>query len=186
MSGGGRYAGTSGPRLRKWRWPPTGPYNGFSSEERIRGWQVSWWLRERGHLPPFKALTCSICRAGNFVNVHLEDYFDPYQGGIALCGHCHRALHRRFKNPDGWRNVLLRNGCDLEVWAERLTPAEDADLATFQVGEYGEIVRTCTLFIPDREWFPLDQLHPLKDGGSRIRERQLKLDLWPVVGTEDQ
>lgn len=177
MNGGGRYAGTSGPRLCKWRWPLTGPYNGFSSEERIRGWQCQHWLRDRGHLPPFGSLTCSVCGIGHRVNVHLEDCFDPHHGGIPICGHCHRALHRRFKNPDGWRNVLLRNGRDLEVWAERLTPAEDTDLATPQVEQHGEIVRTCTLFIPDREWFPLDQLHPLAAGNPPVPGRQLRLDL---------
>ena len=164
-------------RLRRWRWPMTEPYNGFSSPERIRGWQCQWFLMDHGHIPPLRDIECEVCGSRQRAHYHLEDYFDPYRSGIPLCIHCHRALHRRFRNPDGWLNVLNRNGCDLDAWTERLTPTEYTDLAAPQVEQHGEIVRTCTLFIPDREWFPLDQLHPLKDGGYCVRESQLRLDL---------
>lgn len=58
-----------------------------------------------------------------------------------------------------------------------LTANVDVDLATPQVARYGEIVRTCTLFIPERELFPIDQLHPLDGNDQAHRDRQLKLDL---------
>lgn len=155
----------------------TKTYNGFTGPERIRGWQVQWWLIERGHLAPLRSLTCVLCGVRQKVHYHLEDYYDPLRAGIELCSHCHRALHRRFRYPDSWQAVLARNGCDAEEWAERLTESSDADLATLQLERYGEFVRTCTQFIPERELFPLDQLQPLDSDVEPVRARQLRLDL---------
>ena len=163
-------------RLRRWRWPITPPYNGFSGAERIRGWQVQWFLMDHGHIPTLNAIKCEVCGSRQRAHYHLEDYFDPYRSGIPLCIHCHRALHRRFRNPDGWLNILHRNRCDLGAWTKRLTQTEDTDLVTPQVERHGEAVRTCTLFIPDRELFPLDQLHAL-DGDDTPKPRQMCLDL---------
>lgn len=34
-----------GPRLRRWRWPMTGTYNGFTGPERIRvSIGIEYWL----------------------------------------------------------------------------------------------------------------------------------------------
>ena len=87
-------------RLLYWRWPPIGPYNGFTGAERIRGWQAMHLLLQAGALA--KDTSCSGCGSRHELAFHSETYFHPAEH-VTVCKPCHIQLHRRFKNPDAFR-----------------------------------------------------------------------------------
>ncbi|MHC8508763.1 MAG: hypothetical protein ACYYKD_05085 [Rhodospirillales bacterium] len=154
-------SGVKPVRLRRWSGDDGLSYNGFTGAERIRGWQVQWWLVDMGLMTPWADTPCEVCANAASKNtlLHLEDYYDPHNAGIALCHSCHRRLHNRFKTHS-WRERLKEFGCDEAAWAARLSVSPDADWAAPHRAKHGEDVRTCALFIPGRDRFPFEQLHP--------------------------
>lgn len=63
------------PALRKWRWPPLQTYNGFTSDERIRGWQLIHLLFDAGLQQ--KQTICSITGSDRGTGCHCENYYEP-------------------------------------------------------------------------------------------------------------
>lgn len=115
-------------RLKEWRWPLTRPYNGFSGEQRVRIWQLTWWARDVGALPT--PMRCAICDSGSHVGFHNESYADPWQP-IPLCQACHLAVHRRFSAPAAWGRFQDRHRRPgITQWFE-LLPTMPIDLARF-------------------------------------------------------
>lgn len=104
-------------RYPHWRWPALPSYQGFTSEERIRGWQKVWIARQLNLLPaPTK---CSICLCACVGQYHSEDYSRPLEAK-PVCRRCHAILHQRFMRPEVWR--ALRNGQrDREGWFSDLS-----------------------------------------------------------------
>lgn len=93
---------------RSWRWPPLKTYRGFSSEERIRGWQKVWAARELGILPA--PTRCSICLSACAGQYHSEDYSRPLDAK-PVCRRCHIILHQRFQRPQIWEALVsAQNG----------------------------------------------------------------------------
>lgn len=93
--------------LRKWKWPLTKWYNGFSPVERIRCWQVGWWLCDYGLLnAPGKEL-CSLCGSNYMVQWHNENYYAPWDAQT-VCKPCHKTLHGRFTEPGAWNDLAER------------------------------------------------------------------------------
>lgn len=86
-----------------WRYPLLGPYNGFTGEQRVRAWQLGTWLLRRGRLSV--ASCCDLCGGSSRLGRHSENYADV-QRAITICGGCHLALHRRFRQPETWRQKL--------------------------------------------------------------------------------
>ncbi len=103
--------------LRKWRWKELPAYNGFTHEERVRGWQVIHFLLDNGLTA--KPSVCCISGRTDRVTLHSEDYYDwhPY----ALNQSIHLALHRRFRSPDQWRAIVDQNAVTGEEWFARLS-----------------------------------------------------------------
>ena len=94
--------------FRKWAWPHTKSYNGFTPTERIRGWQVTWWLVAKGVLPEPHSIPCEVCSATEKTAWHNENYYAPWNADV-LCRSCHALVHRRFRNPDGWLEFVGRH-----------------------------------------------------------------------------
>ncbi len=95
--------------LRKWNWPLTKWYNGFSPQERVRGWQVSHWLLATGQLidPTQNACHCSICGLLKNVSYHNENYYTPWTAKL-VCKSCHYLLHTRFRNGNALATLRKR------------------------------------------------------------------------------
>lgn len=110
--------------LRKWSWGILPSYNGFSHEERVRGWQLVSWFTDNGWMP--KATLCCISGATERVQYHSEDYYGwtPY----ALNQQVHFALHQRFNRPRRWRDLVERYAVTGDEWFARLA-MEPVDLA---------------------------------------------------------
>jgi hypothetical protein len=126
--------------LREWRWPSLRWYNGFSPQERVRGWQATWWLIDNGHIP--RPDICSItgqngrepseCQEAstNLVGqqpgttafaYHNENYYDPFEL-YPISPEAHRLLHRRFYDPKPWQALIEQYSRTGEEWFAGLQP----------------------------------------------------------------
>lgn len=123
-------------RLRKWTWPLTKPYNGFTPQERVRNWQMSWWLQNMGVLA--KPSKCSICRSPRNVAYHSENYYNIFKAP-QLCKSCHPIIHRRFSKSSSWPHLVKKYG-DGTKWFEKLT-RRPIDMAGYLRGIHGAQVR---------------------------------------------
>lgn len=112
------------PKLRAWPWGTLPVYNGFTHEERVRGWQVIVFLRDRGRLA--KPAVCCISGRTDRVQYHSENCYDwhPY----TLHQSIHLALHRRFNAADAWRRIVEQYAVTGEEWFA-LLPLHATDLA---------------------------------------------------------
>lgn len=98
----------------KWSWPIPGPYNGHTGLERVEGWKRVWLAVRMGMLP--SPAQCSICYTRNGrIQYHNEDYARPLQAK-PVCQSCHKIIHTRFKNPDGWLQLVAR--CRVEGYPQ--------------------------------------------------------------------
>ena len=118
--------------LRKWAWKELPVYNGFSHEERVRGWQVINFLMDNGLMA--RPAVCCISGRSDRVTLHSETYYDwrPY----ALNQSIHLALHRRFRSPDQWQAIVARYAVTGEEWFA-LLPLEPVNLAEDLRARYG-------------------------------------------------
>lgn len=118
--------------LRKWRWRELSPYNGFTHEERVRGWQRRMFLMDHGLLQ--KPKVCCISGRRDNIVLHSENYYvaSPY----AINQSIHLALHRRFKSPEQWRAIVGRYAVTGDEWFARLSLAP-VDLAGQLRAQYG-------------------------------------------------
>lgn len=115
-----------GVRLRRWGSGPLQPYNGFSSDERIRMWQVQEWAREAGLYPSLG--TCVACGARPGEIFHSENYADLWNV-IRVCRSCHSAIHSRFRHSAAWaRRLKLLPGGTASSWL-KLLPLAPIDVA---------------------------------------------------------
>lgn len=94
------------------------PYNGFSHEERVGGWQCIWWLIAEGAMP--KARKCAISGLRIDMHYHCEDYYHPWTA-VALSRPIHLALHRRFTHPAAWLAIVERYSVSGSEWFALLT-----------------------------------------------------------------
>ncbi len=107
-----------GAKLPRWGWPTPGPYNGATGEERVAVWQkmeIAWrngWTRRPSR--------CSICARTSHLAMHQEVYFRGFYA-FAVCRSCHFRVHRRFREPDNWQQLLLTHPT---VWAAQLLLVE--------------------------------------------------------------
>jgi hypothetical protein len=111
-------------KLRAWKWGILPVYNGFTHEERVRGWQAIWWMIDSGKLK--KPTICSISGTTERVAMHSENYYEPAPYGINQS--LHMALHQRFKRPDNWRRIVDQYATTGEEWFAKLM-VEPVDLA---------------------------------------------------------
>jgi hypothetical protein len=87
-------------KLREWssHWAIMKPYNGFTHDERVRGWAVLWYLRDLNIVVKYPK-NCSICNSADGVNYHGENYYAP-ELVFAICKGCHIIIHKRFNRPE--------------------------------------------------------------------------------------
>jgi hypothetical protein len=113
-------------KLREWKWPPLGDYNGFCHQQRVLNWQVSLWLRQAGALRIPER--CDLCRHVSQLGLHSENYAD-IERHLALCQECHFAVHRRFRSPDALR-ARCPGDADEPAWLLALPPIK-TDVASW-------------------------------------------------------
>lgn len=97
----------NGYKTPTWPYPVPGPYNGAPGAQRVRGWQFVMAARWMKLIP--QPTMCSICARTGKLQYHNENYFRPLQAK-PICQGCHRTLHRRFKDPEPWLDLVRRFG----------------------------------------------------------------------------
>ena len=148
--------------LRKWNWPLTKWYNGFSPQERVRGWQVSHWMLATGQLinPTQNACHCSICGLPKNVSYHNENYYTPWTAKL-VCKSCHFLLHTRFRNGNALATLRKRAARRTEaIWVLALSN-QKIDLAGKLRAEKGEDIRDFPSLTTSFKPFPFDELYSL-------------------------
>lgn len=122
--------------LRPWKWPPLSPYNGFTHEERVRGWQLIHMMVDDGSMSQPKQ--CSISGATHQLQHHCEDYYAPWNA-YAVTQPLHIALHRRFRQPDPWKRIRDKYAVTGMEWFSEL-PMQPIDLAATLRAKHGAAI----------------------------------------------
>jgi hypothetical protein len=110
-------------------------YNGFTHEERVRGWQLIHFLIDNAWAE--RGATCCISGQTTQLRLHSENYYDwrPY----TLAHSLHMALHKRLRNPDQWRRIVDRYAVTGDEWFARLD-LEPVDLAGELRAMHGAVI----------------------------------------------
>lgn len=119
--------------LPDWKWPQMPAYNGFTHEERVRGWQLIHFYTENGWLA--KPQRCSISGSTENLQMHCEDYYAPWSP-YPVSRAIHMALHRRFREPDPWNRIVERCAVTGEEWFCTLA-LKQIDLAAMLRARHG-------------------------------------------------
>ncbi|MBB3147742.1 hypothetical protein FHS21_004174 [Phyllobacterium trifolii] len=122
--------------FRQWRWQRLPIYNGFTHEERVKGWQLHWHLIDIGYLVP--PSVCSVSGSTQNVQYHSENYYEPWNP-YPICRTLHLALHKRFSRPEDWKAIVQRYVLTGEEWFAKLA-AEPTDLAAHLRSLHGDAV----------------------------------------------
>lgn len=150
----------SSPSLRQWRWGLTRWYNGFSPQERIRGWQVSHWLQAIDYLPRPKQ--CEVCGGQSGVSYHNENYYTPWLP-YSLCKSCHYVIHNRHRLPEKLPALLRQHGAGRGGWLRHVLAGDFENLAAEVRAREGTQRAYIENHLPDNlnTVFPKHQLYPL-------------------------
>lgn len=108
-------------------------YNGFTHEERVRGWQLIRHFTDNGWLA--KPQRCSISGSTEDLQTHCENYYSPWSP-YPVNRSIHMALHRRFRQPVPWDRIVDRYGVTGEEWFCALA-MEPIDLAAMLRAQHG-------------------------------------------------
>lgn len=108
-------------------------YNGFTHEERVRGWQLAHYFIDNGWLA--KPERCSVSGVASNIQYHSEDYYSPW-APIPICQPIHMALHRRFRQPDPWNRVVEKYAVTGDEWFCALA-LKQIDLAAMLRAQHG-------------------------------------------------
>lgn len=149
-------------KLRRWGYPLTKTYNGFTGAERVRGWQISRWFQDTDQIidPRKQTCPCSICGSTKNNGYHNENYYAPWTAKL-VCKSCHYLLHTRFRNGATLAALLIRAGQRKEaMWLNALTNSE-IDLAGDLRTQHGEGIREFPELNLSSHKFPFEQLYPL-------------------------
>ena len=165
MNKGGFYKQYGVYPLRRWTFPKTRPYNGFTPDERIRGWQLTMWFLDNGWRK--KPERCSI--TGDNANVvnHNENYYEPW-APYAISRGAHMALHQRFKKLDWWKRIVAENTVTGNEWFCSLS-LDPYDMAASIRADVGHTARDVfdRAPVPEGLEVPWDlirpSIHPLGD-----------------------
>lgn len=87
-------------------WSRLKDYNGFTHEQRVKGWQAMHLAVRMKLISPTKDLQCEICGATHPTKLqyHSEDYCKLAE--YVLCISCHKCLHQRYKNLEIWQELV--------------------------------------------------------------------------------
>lgn len=118
--------------VRDWPWDLPIVYLGYSRQQRVRLWQLQWWLIHNGVMD--KWTNCDMCGSPkNLIGFHADDYYDVTRT-IATCRGCHYSLHRREETPGAWTRVkaIARSRSNnYDAWWDHIPPV-GYDLAAYQ------------------------------------------------------
>ncbi|RWX69625.1 hypothetical protein EN780_05745 [Mesorhizobium sp. M4B.F.Ca.ET.089.01.1.1] len=119
--------------LPEWKWPRMPVYNGFTHEERVRGWQLIHHFIDNGWLA--KAKRCSISGSTENIQAHCENYYSPWSP-YPVSRSIHMVLHRRFRQPNPWKRILEMYTVTGQEWFSNLS-LEPIDLAAILRAKHG-------------------------------------------------
>lgn len=106
-------------------------YNGFSHNERAKVGRIQLAAIRAGEFPT--PTQCELClgTAGQ-MQLHNEDYSQPFDDAHPICRACHGALHIRFTKPERWekRKEIIRelrgaNNNELYWWEKLINTPID-------------------------------------------------------------
>jgi hypothetical protein len=122
------------------------PYNGYTSAERIRSWQLQKFYEFNGWCQ--RQQQCCVTGALGIVDWHNENYFEPW---IAppISKALHKALHQRFRYPERWRALLAE--IKEPSWVHDLSVSA-IDLATAQRAQHLHTIESLLERAPHPEW----------------------------------
>lgn len=128
-------------KLKKWNYPKPSYYLGFTPDERILGWQILWGLRDAGTIIRMPE-SCCICSSTKSINYHNENYYQITEELYSLCQGCHFRLHRRFRSPESWREIVEKYGVEekADAWFTKLN-IESWDKAQYLRDKHGEDIK---------------------------------------------
>lgn len=143
-------------KLRQWKWDKMPVYNGFTHDERVRGWQLTSWFMDNGWVA--KATVCAISGSTERIQMHSENYYELTTYPISQS--LHFALHQRFKRPEAWMRIVERYSISGDEWFAKLamTPIDLAgDLRRAHGDPIADIFAHVPL--PLGVSVPIDQIH---------------------------
>ncbi len=117
-------------KLPRWRWGKLSVYNGFSHEERVRGWQWQIWAKKSGLIGEEKFCNISGRRLDK-LDMHLENYYTPWDI-FFIDPELHMKLHRRFMHKAIWLDIVDRyrsSRAGVTYWFESLNTQDMPDIA---------------------------------------------------------
>ena len=120
------------PGIRSWAWGKLPEYNGFTHEERVRGWQALHWLMDQGRLA--RPVICCISGLRHRVGYHSENYYDWHPKPLAQ--QIHFALHQRFRRPHAWQRIVAAYSVSGDEWFAQLSTVP-IDLASQLLAAHG-------------------------------------------------
>jgi len=119
--------------LPDWKWPRMPVYNGFTHEERVRGWQLIHHFIDNGWLA--KPERWSISGSTENLQKHCENYYSPWSP-YPVSRPIHMALHRRFREPGPWKRIVDRYSVTGDEWFWSLA-MQPIDLAARLRAQHG-------------------------------------------------
>jgi hypothetical protein len=119
-----------------WNGKPSPTYNGFTSDERLRGWQMVKWLSAQNIL--MSPDRCDICGSQDRLQRHSENYYNPFRAAV-VCGNCHRLIHFRFWRWNQWRKWCHANDPAGIKWFSMLE-TKQPNIATHLFTKHGQQV----------------------------------------------
>ena len=126
-----RMAKKKGLKRPRWGSRPLKVYNGFSHEQRVRGWQAASLAVKMGLKEPADAKDCEICGASKETTdivFHSEDYNNVFTS-YSVCKKCHVRIHNRFRYNSKWLDYIAPFS-DGTKWFERLSLVDLYNIGT--------------------------------------------------------
>ncbi len=96
-------------------------YNGFTDAQRKHGQKIINKAIAEGKIKDPMQEVCVLCGQDEGIREwHNEDYTPEnlLKDAKCLCWHCHRALHRRFENPERFAKYII----DVVIYGKRKPP----------------------------------------------------------------
>ena len=143
-------------KLPRWGSKPPCWYNGFSPNERIRTWQVQWFMMNNGLLPHKSNHECEVCgstKNTTYNSYHCEDYLEP-EDSTLLCRSCHALVHFRYGKNSTFRqrfSVYANAGNYMAQCALDWSMDPCVDYCTEGLERYGDTAWTFAHVFSDHE-----------------------------------
>jgi len=179
-------AAQSGLKPKSWGSYKLKTYNGFTHEQRVYKWQalnlaMQMGLVQQAHLSP-----CSICgktSGPETIAFHSEDY-GSMSGHYPLCKGCHTRVHKRFTNPERWREFIAPF-CNGSSWFENLLTEEQPQQQRLLITNETTVSKICTHSTSDALAVkPIYETVSCSSIGIHEEMHQIRIAFTKVIGLD--